>query len=119
MGVGGEGANMERFSKQADTKILNPARTQRECIRMVKEFAEFETGRKELLLRTDNNELPNSNSWWLLKQNFRQFVRQQIMMKNPDNFHLVERNYGALERSCVHWSSQVSGAFSSVCTEPY
>ena len=30
------------------------------------------------------------------------------MMKNPDDFHLVEKNYGALERSCAHWATHHS-----------
>ncbi|GMI16672.1 hypothetical protein TrLO_g10838 [Triparma laevis f. longispina] len=106
--AGAEGTDISRLTTHADTKVINPARTQRECIRLVKQFAEFEINRKELLLKSDSNELPNSNSWWLLKQNFSQFVRQQIMMKHPDDFHLVEKNFGLLERSCNHWSSHHS-----------
>ena len=91
------------FISADSTKIINVARTQRDCIRYIKQYAEFESERLEALLTTTN--LPNSNTWWMLKLTFHDFVKQQIMMKNPDDFHLAERNCGLLERSCVHWAT--------------
>ncbi|GMI30458.1 hypothetical protein TeGR_g15240 [Tetraparma gracilis] len=100
---GGLEAGNSRFDTAQDTKIVNAARTQRDCVRYIKQYAEFEAERQEALLTTTN--LPNSNTWWMLKQSFHQFVKQQVMMKNPDDFHLAEKNCRTLERSCMHWAT--------------
>lgn len=35
--AGAEGTDISRLTTHADTKVINPARTQRECIRLVKQ----------------------------------------------------------------------------------
>lgn len=86
-----------------ETSIICAARTQRDCIRYIKQYAEFESQRMDALLTT--TDLPNSNTWWMLKQHFHSFVEQQVMMKNPDDFHDAHNIFQLLERSCSHWAT--------------
>ena len=93
-----------------ESKIASVGRTQREMVRYIKMFAEFESGRRSVLFgaegRATNAATPRSGTWWMLKLSFADFVKQQILMKNPNNFHRVNRIFYCLAASCVKWSTQ-------------
>jgi len=87
----------------SDGKIINAGRVQRECIRFIKSYAIFMDKRTTALL-TGN--IRNSNTWWMLKIDFGDFVKQQVLLRNPDNFHDSKQALQILERSALHWAGQ-------------
>ena len=61
-------------------KIINAGRVQRECIRFIKSYALFVGKRTAALLKGN---IRNSNTWWMLKLSFGDFVKQQVSGREP------------------------------------
>ena len=91
-----------RASNFSSAKVVSAGRSQRECIRYIKKYAEFETGRLESLLT--GKDLPVGNAWWMMKLSFSEFVTQQQLMRQPDNFHDAEKTLFILPKSTSHWA---------------
>jgi len=129
-GVGDEG-NDRRMSRRTskigsvsrldkarrEGKILGAGRAQREMIRYIKMFMEWENERMEGLLAWGDAQI--GRCWWGFKEDFKNFVRMKIMMKKPDDFWAIDEGWSTLSRSVAHWSKHIEAKNGKLCMEMF
>jgi hypothetical protein len=113
----GEGGVSRLDRARKEGKILGPGRVQREMIRYIKQFMEWENERMEGLFVGGDGAL--GRCWWGFKERFRSFVRMKIMMKKPEDFWAVDEGWSTLTKSASHWSRHIEAATGKRCMDMF